>query len=233
MRFSTSASIPPAAPASISKIPFIFFGILGPVGYYFYDDLFNLYSEGKYDLVYNEIARKLENNDYDDGSIAPLLLRLAWHAAGTWDGKTGGSEGATMRFKPESLHGANSGLSLARDILDDVKKKYSWISYSDLWSLGGVAAIQEMVQCRIICRAGQRSLGDMEEKMQQLNNVLLVFYFKLIIDGRLPDASKGSRHIRDVFGRMGFNDQEMVSLIGAHAVGRCHTDRSGFDGPWT
>jgi len=32
---------------------------------------------------------------------------------------------------------------------------------------------------------------------------------------------------------MGFNDQEIVALIGAHAVGRCHTDRSGFDGPWT
>ena len=132
---------------SISKIPFIVFGVLGPAGYYFYDDLFTIYSNGKYDLVYNEIACKLDNTDYDDGSMAPLLLRLAWHAAGTWDdkSKTGGSQGATMRFKPESGHGANAGLSLARDILHDVKKKYSWISYSDLWSIGGVAAIQEMV----------------------------------------------------------------------------------------
>lgn len=32
---------------------------------------------------------------------------------------------------------------------------------------------------------------------------------------------------------MGFNDQEIVALIGAHGVGRCHADRSGFDGPWT
>ena len=32
---------------------------------------------------------------------------------------------------------------------------------------------------------------------------------------------------------MGFNDQEIVALSGAHAVGRCHTDRSGFDGPWS
>ena len=32
---------------------------------------------------------------------------------------------------------------------------------------------------------------------------------------------------------MGFNDQEMVALSGAHALGRCHADRSGFDGPWT
>jgi cytochrome c peroxidase len=149
LRFSTSAAKPastPPAAKSISKIPFIVVGILGPAGYYFKDDLFTFYSMGKYDLVANEIARKLDKIDYDDGSVAPLLLRLAWHAAGTFDGKTGGSDGATMRFKPESGHGANAGLSIARDILEDVKKKYSWISYSDLWSLGGVVAIQEMVK---------------------------------------------------------------------------------------
>jgi cytochrome c peroxidase len=32
---------------------------------------------------------------------------------------------------------------------------------------------------------------------------------------------------------MGFNDQEIVALVGAHALGRCHPDRSGFEGPWT
>ena len=52
-------------------------------------------------------------------------------------------------------------------------------------------------------------------------------------DGRLPDGGKTQDHIRAVFGRMGFNDQEMVALCGAHAVGRCHRDRSGFEGPWT
>lgn len=52
-------------------------------------------------------------------------------------------------------------------------------------------------------------------------------------DGRLPDATQGSDHLRNIFGRMGFNDQEIVALSGAHALGRCHTDRSGFDGPWT
>jgi catalase (peroxidase I) len=39
-------------------------------------------------------------------------------------------------------------------------------------------------------------------------------------------------HLRVIFNRMGFNDQEIVALSGAHALGRCHTDRSGFDGPW-
>lgn len=52
-------------------------------------------------------------------------------------------------------------------------------------------------------------------------------------DGRLPDASKTQDHIRDIFYRMGFNDQEIVALIGAHALGRCHSNRSGFEGPWT
>lgn len=57
-------------------------------------------------------------------------------------------------------------------------------------------------------------------------------------DGRLPDADKGSigatvRHVRAIFSRMGFNDREIVALIGAHALGRCYTDRSGYKGPWT
>jgi hypothetical protein len=52
-------------------------------------------------------------------------------------------------------------------------------------------------------------------------------------NGRLPDASKGADHLREVFGRMGFNDQEIVALSGAHTLGRCHLVRSGYDGPWT
>ncbi len=43
---------------------------------------------------------------------------------------------------------------------------------------------------------------------------------KTVPDGRLPDASQGAAHIREVFGRMGFNDEEMVALIGAHALGQ-------------
>ncbi len=41
-------------------------------------------------------------------------------------------------------------------------------------------------------------------------------------NGRLPDASQGAQHLRDVFYRMGFNDQEIVALSGAHTLGRCH-----------
>jgi cytochrome c peroxidase len=52
-------------------------------------------------------------------------------------------------------------------------------------------------------------------------------------DGRLPDAAQAQDHLRNIFYRMGFNDQEIVALSGAHALGRCHADRSGYEGPWT
>jgi Peroxidase/Ankyrin repeats (3 copies) len=51
--------------------------------------------------------------------------------------------------------------------------------------------------------------------------------------GRLPDATQGADHLRAVFGRMGFDDKDIVALSGAHTVGSCHRLRSGFDGPWT
>lgn len=51
---------------------------------------------------------------------------------------------ATMRFEPESLHGANNGLNIARNLLEPVKQEFPWISYGDLWTLAGVAAVQEI-----------------------------------------------------------------------------------------
>src|SRR5208282_66154 len=77
-----------------------------------------------YQKVYDEIAEKMEDDsDYDDGSYGPVLVRLAWHASGTYDAETGtgGSNGATMRFTPEGGHGANAGLKAARDFLEPVK----------------------------------------------------------------------------------------------------------------
>jgi cytochrome c peroxidase len=77
-----------------------------------------------YHKVYSAIAHKLvEDNQYDDGSYGPVLLRLAWHASGTYDKETGtgGSNGATMRFAPEGDHGANAGLKAARDFLQPIK----------------------------------------------------------------------------------------------------------------
>lgn len=56
-----------------------------------------------YQKVYDAIAKRLvDEDDYDDGSYGPVLLRLGWHASGTYDKETGtgGSNGATMRFAP-------------------------------------------------------------------------------------------------------------------------------------
>ncbi|KAH6634366.1 heme peroxidase [Chaetomium sp. MPI-SDFR-AT-0129] len=173
-----------------------------------------------YQAVYDVIASRLEENDeYDDGSYGPVLVRLAWHASGTFDKQTGtgGSNGATMRFAPESDHGANAGLKAARDFLEPVKKQFPWITYSDLWILGGVCAIQEMLGPNIPFRPGR------EDKDVAACTP----------DGRLPDASQAHDHLRNIFYRMGFNDQEIVALAGAHALGRCHPDRSGYSGPWT
>lgn len=71
----------------------------------------------------------LLDNVEDDG-LGPTLVRLAWHASGTYDkhSDTGGSEGATMRFSPESDHGANAGLAVAREALEPIKKLFPQIT---------------------------------------------------------------------------------------------------------
>ncbi|KAH8700262.1 putative cytochrome c peroxidase Ccp1 [Talaromyces proteolyticus] len=195
-------------------------------GYYFYSNGDVAKASGPfvptkddYQKVYDEIARLLvEKDDYDDGSYGPVLVRLAWHASGTYDKETGtgGSNGATMRFAPESEHGANAGLKTARDFLEPVKAKFPWITYSDLWTLAGVTAIQELQGPAIPWRPGRQDRD----------------VSACTPDGRLPDADKDHKHIRGIFGRMGFDDREIVALIGAHSLGRAHADRSGYDGPW-
>jgi catalase (peroxidase I) len=175
---------------------------------------------GDYEAVRKAIADVLDADGYDDGSFGPVLIRLAWHAAGTYDKKTntGGSNGATMRFKPECEHGANAGLQHARDRLEPVKKQFPWITYADLWTLAGCVAIEEMGGPKIEWKAGRSDAADGKACPP---------------DGRLPDAAQGAQHVRDVFYRMGFDDREIVALLGAHSMGRAHRNRSGYDGPWT
>lgn len=173
-----------------------------------------------YGAVKKAIAGLMDKDGYDDGSYGPVLVRLAWHASGSYDAKsnTGGSNGATMRFAPESDIGANAGLKVARELLEPIKAKFPWISYADLWTLAGATAIEEMGGPVVPWRPGRVDKPDGSHCPP---------------DGLLPDASQGAAHLRAIFGRMGFNDQEIVALSGAHTLGRCHTDRSGFDGPWT
>lgn len=190
-----------------------------------------------YDAVRKDLANLMDdenvkNPSTDDGVqggggyVHPMLLRLAWHSSGTWDkdARNGGSEGGTMRFAPESDHGGNAGLHIARNLLEPIKAKHPGITYADLYVLAGVVAIEEMAGPKIPFRPGRSDApGPAEPKDDD----------RFSPDGRLPDGALGAAHLRDIFYRMGFNDQEIVALSGAHAVGRCHTDRSGFWGPWT
>jgi cytochrome c peroxidase len=162
----------------------------------------------------------------DGTSLYGTLIRLSWHCSGTYskhDG-TGGSQGACMRFEPEASWGANAGLkAVAQPALEPVKAKFPELTYADLFTYAGVVAVEETGGPKIPFSLGRSDAPNGEPSPP---------------DGRLPDADKGSRistvqHLRDIFHRMGLNDQEIVALSGAHAMGRCHTDRSGYWGPWT
>ncbi|ONM26391.1 ascorbate peroxidase2 [Zea mays] len=136
-------------------------------------------------------------------NCAPLMLRLAWHSAGTFDvaTKTGGPFG-TMKNPAEQAHGANAGLEIAIRLLEPIKEQFPILSYADFYQLAGVVAVE-----------------DKPEPPPE---------------GRLPDATQGSDHLRQVFStQMGLSDQDIVALSGGHTLGRCHKDRSGFEGAWT
>lgn len=113
-----------------------------------------------------------------------------------------------MRFKPEAAHGGNAGLHIARQLLEPIKAKYPGLSYADLYALAGTVAIEALGGPKCAFRPGRI---DFEESK-----------FTPTPDGRLPDASQGADHVRAIFYRMGFSDQEIVALCGAHALGRCH-----------
>lgn len=172
-----------------------------------------------YNDVSNAILKVLPQEGYDDGSAGPILVRLAWHASGTYDAATdtGGSNGATMRYKMEAEDDANAGLEEARKFLEPVKAQFPWISYADLWTLAGAVSVEAMGGPKIDWKPGRVDYTD-EENVPP--------------NGRLPDGSKAQDHVREIFYRMGFNDQEIVALCGAHNLGRTHYYRSGFDGPW-
>ncbi|EMS23109.1 hypothetical protein NBRC10512_001634 [Rhodotorula toruloides] len=176
--------------------------------------------KGDYDAVRRDIASILKQPDYDDGSIGPVLVRLAWHASGTYDkeSNTGGSNGAGMRYECEGGDPANAGLEHARRFLEPIKEKHPWITYADLWTLAGVTAIKEMGGPECAWKPGRTDFVDDSKCPPR---------------GRLPDGALAADHLRHVFYRMGFNDQEIVALAGAHSMGRCHSDRSGFEGPWS
>ncbi|KAG6509141.1 L-ascorbate peroxidase 3-like [Zingiber officinale] len=149
-------------------------------------------------------------------NCAPIMLRLAWHDAGTYDvtTKTGGPNGS-IRHEDEYTHGANAGLKIAIDLCEPVKSKHPRITYADLYQLAGVVAVEVTGGPTIEFVPGRRDSSVCPR------------------EGRLPDAKKGAPHLRDVFCRMGLTDKDIVALSGGHTLGKAHPERSGFDGAWT
>jgi len=127
--------------------------------------------------------------------------------------------------------GANAGLQHARKLLEPIKKANPAVTYADLYIYAGVVALEEMGGPALTFRPGRSDAPKASMCEGKTDK-------RFAPDGRLPNADMGSdgataAHLRSIFYRMGFNDQEIVALSGAHALGRCHTDRSGYWGPWT
>jgi len=156
-------------------------------------------------------------------NCGPILVRLAWHDAGTYskeDGSGGPSGGMRLKGEPsEANFEANNGLDIARDLIQNIKEDLAAdMSYADFWALSSIVAIEEMGGPKVTFRMGRNDTKKAEEAVPE---------------GRHPDGDKGSDHLREIFYRMGLTDQDIVILSGAHTVGSCHLDRSGFDGAWT
>nr|AHK10128.1 peroxidase 2 [Hevea brasiliensis] len=155
----------------------------------------------------------------------PILVRIGWHDAGTYNKnieewpKRGGANGS-LRFEIELKHGANAGLVNALNLLQPIKDKYSGVTYADLFQLASATAIEEAGGPKVPMKYGRVDISAPEQCPEE---------------GRLPSAGppKPADHLREIFYRMGLNDQEIVALSGAHTLGRSRPDRSGWGKPET
>lgn len=184
----------------------------------------------------------------DWGHYGGLIIRLAWHSAGTYriaDGRGGGGNG-NIRFAPIGSWPDNANLDKARRLLWPIKKKYgNKISWADLIILAGNCALESMGFKLLGFGAGRVDiwepeediywgpetewLGDMRHKEEhKLEHPLAATQMGLIYvnpegpNGN-PDPVASARDVREAFRRMGMNDEETVALVaGGHTVGKCH-----------
>ena len=93
-----------------------------------------------YDIA--EVTKELKEL-FEECQCQPIMVRLAWHDAGTyskWDG-SGGPSGS-IRFMPEAGHGANAGLRWAMNKLESIATAHPGLTYADLYQLAGVVAVK-------------------------------------------------------------------------------------------
>ncbi len=195
----------------------------------------------------------------DYGHYGPLMIRMAWHSAGTYrihDGRGGAGTG-TQRFAPLNSWPDNANLDKARLLLWPVKRKYGKkISWADLMVLAGNVALETMGFKTFGFAGGREDVWEPEEDVywgaektwlgderytgdRELENPLAAVQMGLIYvnpegpNGN-PDPIAAARDIRETFARMAMNDEETVALIaGGHTFGKTHgaADPSKYVGP--
>ncbi len=184
----------------------------------------------------------------DFGHYGPLIIRMAWHSAGTYrmgDGR-GGAGGGNQRFPPLSSWPDNVNLDKARRLLWPVKQKYGRkISWADLMILAGNVALESMGFKTFGFAGGREDIWEPEKDVywgsesewlgdkrytgdRDLENPLAAVQMGLIYvnpegpNGN-PDPIAAARDIRETFARMAMNDEETVALIaGGHTFGKTH-----------
>jgi catalase-peroxidase len=184
----------------------------------------------------------------DFGHYGPLLIRMAWHAAGTYrigDGR-GGAGAGQQRFAPVNSWPDNANLDKARRLLWPVKQKYGQkISWADLMILAGNVALESMGFKTFGFGGGRADVWESAEDIywgpegkwladerysgdRDLRNPLAAVQMGLIYvnpegpNGK-PDPLAAAKDIRETFRRMAMNDEETVALIaGGHTFGKTH-----------
>jgi catalase-peroxidase len=184
----------------------------------------------------------------DFGHYGPLIIRMAWHSAGTYrihDGR-GGAGSGQQRFAPLNSWPDNANLDKARRLLWPVKQKYGRkISWADLMILAGNVALESM-GCKTFGFAGgrvdawepdddvywgpettwlddKRYSGDRELEDPLAAVQMGLIYVNPEGPNGNPDPVAAARDIRETFGRMAMNDEETVALIaGGHTFGKTH-----------
>jgi len=184
----------------------------------------------------------------DWGHYGGLMIRMAWHSAGTYrmgDGR-GGAGSGSQRLAPLNSWPDNANLDKARRLLWPIKQKYGkTISWADLMVLAGNCALESMGFKTFGFAGGREDVWEPEEDIywgsedtwlgdqrysgkRDLENPLAAVQMGLIYvnpegpNGE-PDPVASGRDVRETFARMAMNDEETVALVaGGHTFGKCH-----------
>ena len=185
----------------------------------------------------------------DFGHYGPQMVRMAWHAAGTYrtlDGRGGGGRGQ-QRFAPLNSWPDNVNIDKTRRLLWPIKQKYGQqISWADLFILAGNVGLESMGFETFGFAGGREDVWEPDMDVnwgaetewladdkrfhgdRELDDNLAATHMGLIyVNPEGPNASgdymAAAKDIRSTFERMAMNDEEIVALIaGGHTFGKCH-----------